>query len=79
MQLKAGILVLGLGNAGKTTVVNCLTKEAPEDVVPTVGFNIEKVKFGRVKMTVMDMSGQNRYQTLWEHYYKDAQVRGKVG
>ena len=28
-----------------------------------------------VGFTAFDMSGQGRYRNLWEHYYKDCQVR----
>ena len=28
-----------------------------------------------VGFTAFDMSGQGRYRNLWEHYYRDCQVR----
>lgn len=44
------------------------------EVTPTVGFQIEEFKKNNINFTVFDMSGQGRYRSLWEHYYKDAQV-----
>uniref|UniRef100_A0A8C7HIK7 ADP-ribosylation factor-like 6 n=1 Tax=Oncorhynchus kisutch TaxID=8019 RepID=A0A8C7HIK7_ONCKI len=41
-----------------------------QDIVPTIGFNIEKFKSSSLSFTVFDMSGQSRYRNLWEHYYK---------
>jgi small GTP-binding protein len=74
-QVKANVLVLGLANSGKTTLVNCLMEAGDQEVVPTVGFSMEKVHFDRCKLTVIDMSGQEKYQPLWEMHYNDAKVR----
>ncbi|XP_030283960.1 ADP-ribosylation factor-like protein 6 isoform X1 [Sparus aurata] len=41
-----------------------------QEIVPTIGFNIEKFKNSSLSFTVFDMSGQSRYRNLWEHYYK---------
>jgi hypothetical protein len=68
------VLVLGLANSGKTTLVNCLMEAGDQEVVPTVGFSMEKVHFERCKLTVIDMSGQEKYQPLWEMHYTDAKV-----
>ncbi|PNH03535.1 ADP-ribosylation factor-like protein 6 [Tetrabaena socialis] len=68
---KVGLLVLGLSNSGKSTVVARLTKEPVEDVAPTVGFAVETVKLDGLTVTMFDMSGNQRYQELWKHYYKD--------
>uniref|UniRef100_A0ABK0LT77 ADP-ribosylation factor-like protein 6 n=1 Tax=Rattus norvegicus TaxID=10116 RepID=A0ABK0LT77_RAT len=45
-----------------------------QDIVPTIGFSIEKFKSSSLSFTVFDMSGQGRYRNLWEHYYKDGQA-----
>nr|CAB3222954.1 ADP-ribosylation factor-like protein 6 [Phallusia mammillata] len=70
---EANILCVGLDNSGKTTIINKL--KAPDatqqDVVPTVGFNVEKFVTSSLVFTVIDMSGQGRYRNLWAHYYKE--------
>ncbi|XP_077584778.1 ADP-ribosylation factor-like protein 6 isoform X2 [Stigmatopora nigra] len=43
-----------------------------QEIVPTIGFNIEKFKNSSLSFTVFDMSGQSRYRNLWEHYYKES-------
>ncbi|XP_076018053.1 ADP-ribosylation factor-like protein 6 [Genypterus blacodes] len=43
-----------------------------QDIVPTIGLNIEKFKSSSLSFTVFDMSGQSRYRNLWEHYYKES-------
>eukprot|EP00929_Paragymnodinium_shiwhaense_P113490 TRINITY_DN81784_c0_g1_i1.p1 TRINITY_DN81784_c0_g1~~TRINITY_DN81784_c0_g1_i1.p1 ORF type:complete len:186 (+),score=69.53 TRINITY_DN81784_c0_g1_i1:85-642(+) len=68
------IVVVGLDNSGKTTVLNCLKpKKASLETVPTVGFNTEEFAKHGVNFCAFDMSGQSRYRNLWEHYYGDVE------
>lgn len=73
---QAQVLCVGLDNSGKSTIINQLKPKdtQAEDIVPTVGFTVEKFKSPAVNFTVFDMSGQGKYRNLWEHYYKDAQA-----
>lgn len=72
----AKMIIVGLDNSGKSTVINYLKpkKIQTQETVPTVGFNVENFKHGSLKFTVWDMSGAGRYRSLWEHYYEDAQA-----
>ena len=69
----ASIVVVGLDNSGKTTVLNHL--KSPEtrsqEIVPTVGFTVERFQNQSLGFTAFDMSGQGRYRNLWEHYYPE--------
>ncbi|MED6236921.1 ADP-ribosylation factor-like protein 6 [Ataeniobius toweri] len=71
---KVNVLCLGLDNSGKTTIINQLkpSNTQAQEIVPTIGFNIEKFKSSSLSFTVFDMSGQSRYRSLWEHYYKES-------
>ena len=73
---EANIICLGLDNSGKTTIINKLKPEKAQttDIVPTVGFTVEKVLANGLNFTIFDMSGQGRYRNLWEHYFQDAQA-----
>ncbi|XP_052456431.1 ADP-ribosylation factor-like protein 6 isoform X2 [Carassius gibelio] len=73
---EVNVLCLGLDNSGKTTIINQLkpSNAHAQDIVPTIGFNIEKFKTSSLSFTVFDMSGQGRYRNLWEHYYKEGQA-----
>ncbi|XP_018584823.1 ADP-ribosylation factor-like protein 6 isoform X1 [Scleropages formosus] len=73
---EVNVLCLGLDNSGKTTIINQLkpSDSQAQDVVPTIGFSIEKFKTTSLSFTVFDMSGQGRYRNLWEHYYKEGQA-----
>ena len=68
----AKVVVVGLDNSGKTTILNHMKEEGKShDIVPTVGFTVEKFQYNNMSFTAFDMSGQGRYRNLWEHYYKD--------
>eukprot|EP00931_Biecheleriopsis_adriatica_P102971 TRINITY_DN77867_c0_g1_i1.p1 TRINITY_DN77867_c0_g1~~TRINITY_DN77867_c0_g1_i1.p1 ORF type:complete len:184 (+),score=43.26 TRINITY_DN77867_c0_g1_i1:132-683(+) len=67
---KVRIVVVGLDNSGKTTVLNALKpKKASLETVPTVGFSTEEFQKHGINICAFDMSGQSRYRNLWEHYY----------
>uniref|UniRef100_A0A0K0F582 ADP-ribosylation factor-like protein 6 n=1 Tax=Strongyloides venezuelensis TaxID=75913 RepID=A0A0K0F582_STRVS len=69
------ILVLGLDNSGKTTILNHLKEPESQNVtiVPTVGYSTEKFTNANFTFTAFDMSGQSKYRNLWEMYYKNIQ------
>ena len=73
---EARVLVIGLDNSGKTTLIHHLKedKSAGLEVTPTIGFQVEEFKKKNINFTVYDMSGQSRYRNLWEHYYTDCQA-----
>ncbi|PAA54400.1 hypothetical protein BOX15_Mlig007684g2, partial [Macrostomum lignano] len=70
---EANVLVVGLDNSGKTTIINKLkpANATMQNIVPTVGFNVERLEMKNLRMTCFDMSGQGRYRNMWEHYYRD--------
>ncbi|CCE79370.1 Piso0_001429 [Millerozyma farinosa CBS 7064] len=63
------ILMLGLDNAGKTTILYKLKLGKTSSTVPTVGFNVETVKHKNVSFAVWDCGGQERIRPLWRHYF----------
>ena len=72
---KVKILVVGLDNSGKSTIIQKLKpQEKKRTTVPTVGFNMDEFEKGGLRFSVFDMSGANKYRSLWEKYYKDAQA-----
>lgn len=63
------LTILGLQNAGKTTLVNLIsTGNFTEDRIPTVGFNMRRVQKGGVTLKMWDLGGQARFRTMWERY-----------
>jgi len=66
---KAEITVVGLQASGKTSFVNVITSgQWSEDVVPTVSYNLRKVRKGNVTMKIWDIAGQPKFRSTWERY-----------
>mmetsp|Transcript_39350 Transcript_39350/g.117068 ORF Transcript_39350/g.117068 Transcript_39350/m.117068 type:complete len:103 (-) Transcript_39350:575-883(-) len=73
---KVNIIVVGLDNAGKTTIIERLKPKEKQtmEVAATVGFHVDQFKKGSLTFTVFDMAGAGRYRSLWEEHYKDAEA-----
>lgn len=62
------ILLLGLDNAGKTSIlIQFKEKTFMPTAVPTIGLNIEQLEFQGVNLTFWDVGGQA--VRLWKHYF----------
>ncbi|CAM9457947.1 unnamed protein product [Ectocarpus sp. 12 AP-2014] len=65
------LLLLGLDNAGKTSLLYNLHLNEVMDTVPTVGFNMEQVEYNNMVMTIWDVGGQAKLRSLWRYYFVD--------
>ena len=73
MTKEANISIVGLDGAGKTMVLYCLKLgESITSTVPTIGFNVENLSHGNVKISAWDLGGQTQLRELWCHYLEDA-------
>ena len=63
------VLLLGLDAAGKTTVLYKLKLNEVVTTIPTIGFNVEHLKYKNLDMTMWDVGGQDKIRPLWRHYY----------
>jgi len=63
------ILILGLDNAGKTTLLYRLKMGEVVTTIPTIGFNVETVKYGQLTFDVWDLGGQTSIRPYWRSYY----------
>lgn len=67
----ARIVMVGLDAAGKTTVLYKLKLNDLVTTIPTIGFNVERVEYKNLRMTIWDVGGQDRLRPLWRHYYEN--------
>uniref|UniRef100_A0A182J8P8 ADP-ribosylation factor-like protein 3 n=2 Tax=Anopheles atroparvus TaxID=41427 RepID=A0A182J8P8_ANOAO len=68
------ILLLGLDNAGKTTLLKQLASEEVTQVTPTAGFNIKSVVSEGFKLNVWDIGGQSKIRPYWKNYFENTDV-----
>lgn len=67
------ILMIGLDNAGKTTILYRLKLDEVVSTVPTLGFNVETVTYKNISFTVWDIGGQDKIRSLWRVYFQGCQ------
>ena len=70
-QKEARILVLGLDNAGKTTILKKLSGEDISKIMPTQGFNIKSLIQEGFKLNVWDIGGQKTIRGYWSNYFEN--------
>ncbi|KAI1287979.1 ADP-ribosylation factor-like protein 3 [Halotydeus destructor] len=68
------ILLLGLDNAGKTTILRKLASEDVTQITPTQGFNIKSVQTTGFKLNVWDIGGQRKIRPYWRNYFDNTDV-----
>ena len=66
---KKKILLIGLDNSGKTTILNFIKSKTFVQTEPTVGLNIETIIIKNFEFLIFDVGGKVR--TLWSHYYEN--------
>mmetsp|Transcript_31377 Transcript_31377/g.57605 ORF Transcript_31377/g.57605 Transcript_31377/m.57605 type:complete len:198 (+) Transcript_31377:89-682(+) len=67
------VLMVGLDNAGKTTIIYRLKYNEVVTTMPTMGFNLEQIKFKDLTLMVWDTGGQDAIRELWQHFYEGTQ------
>lgn len=67
---EARILVLGLDNGGKTTILKKLSEEDISHIMPTQGFNVKSLQVDGFKLNMWDIGGQKTIRPYWRNYYE---------
>ena len=62
------VVMVGLDNAGKTTILYRLHLGEAIDTNPTVGSNVEEVVHRNVRFQVWDLGGQEKLRRVWTTY-----------
>ncbi|EAR88620.1 ADP-ribosylation factor(Arf)/Arf-like (ARL) small GTPase family protein (macronuclear) [Tetrahymena thermophila SB210] len=62
------IVMIGIENSGKTTILNQLSLGEASVTAPTIGLNVKQFKKGGVKMKMWDIGGQTQYRPEWGLY-----------
>ncbi|CAN8310991.1 unnamed protein product [Cochlearia groenlandica] len=68
------IVLFGMYNAGKSSIMHKLkTGQVLTTNMPTIGYNVESIKYKDSTFSFWEISGQQRYTLLplWKHYFRD--------
>ena len=65
------ILIIGLQNSGKSTIVQRLLKkdDPMEPTIPTIGSQVKEYSFQKLKFVLWDVGGQKDLRNTWKHYF----------
>mmetsp|Transcript_6058 Transcript_6058/g.9030 ORF Transcript_6058/g.9030 Transcript_6058/m.9030 type:complete len:182 (+) Transcript_6058:78-623(+) len=69
---KARIIILGLDNAGKSTLLHKLCSNEVRAFVPTTKAHAKTFSLGSITFTAWDLGGHEQVRDLWEEYYSGA-------
>eukprot|EP00416_Gambierdiscus_australes_P036325 CAMPEP_0171096826 /NCGR_PEP_ID=MMETSP0766_2-20121228/46036_1 /TAXON_ID=439317 /ORGANISM="Gambierdiscus australes, Strain CAWD 149" /LENGTH=184 /DNA_ID=CAMNT_0011555897 /DNA_START=232 /DNA_END=786 /DNA_ORIENTATION=+ len=64
------LLMLGLDNAGKTTILKKFNGEPVDTISPTLGFNIKTLEYKGFKLNIWDVGGQRTIRSYWRNYFE---------
>ncbi|KAJ3009996.1 ADP-ribosylation factor-like protein 2 [Thoreauomyces humboldtii] len=64
------LLMLGLDNAGKTTILKRINGEDISTISPTLGFNIKTLAYNGYKLNIWDVGGQKSIRSYWRNYFE---------
>lgn len=64
------ILVLGLDNAGKTTILHRILHRPVSRIAPTFGYQIHDAVYNGLNLQILDVGGQALFREYWTNYYE---------
>ncbi len=75
---KLKVSLVGEGGVGKTTLLHLLLGDTPpQQYVPTIALNVERVegiRFGTYELVLWDFAGQERFRSLWKFYFQGSDI-----
>lgn len=68
------MLVLGLDNSGKTTIIKNMLHEDVNSISPTMGFQIQSLPYKEYTLNMWDIGGQTSLRAFWSNYFDKTDV-----
>ncbi|XP_065218752.1 ADP-ribosylation factor-like protein 5B [Planococcus citri] len=67
------IVIVGLDNAGKTTILYQFLMNEVVHTSPTIGSNVEEVVWKNIHFIMWDLGGQQSLRAAWSTYYSNTE------
>jgi len=67
------IVIVGLDNAGKTTILYQFLMNEVVQTSPTIGSNVEEVRWKNINFLMWDLGGQQSLRQSWSTYFQNTE------
>lgn len=67
------VIIVGLDNAGKTTILYQFLMNEVVHTSPTIGSNVEEVVWKNIRFLMWDIGGQESLRSSWTTYYNNTE------
>ncbi|ELK04611.1 ADP-ribosylation factor-like protein 5A [Pteropus alecto] len=71
--LKHKVIIVGLDNAGKTTILYQFSMNEVVHTSPTIGSNVEEIVINNTRFLMWDIGGQESLRSSWNTYYTNTE------
>ncbi|EAT33976.1 AAEL013761-PA [Aedes aegypti] len=68
------LVMVGLDNAGKTTILYQFLMNEVVHTSPTIGSNVEEIVWKNIHFLVWDLGGQQSLRAAWSTYYTNTET-----
>uniref|UniRef100_A0A8C5ZJQ1 Uncharacterized protein n=1 Tax=Marmota marmota marmota TaxID=9994 RepID=A0A8C5ZJQ1_MARMA len=72
------VIIVGLDNAGKTTILYQFSMNEVVHTSPTIGSNVEEIVINNTRFLMWDIGGQESLRSSWNTYYTNVRVCKQV-
>jgi len=72
-EVEHKIVIVGLDNAGKTTILYQFLMNEVVHTSPTIGSNVEEVVWKNIHFIMWDIGGQESLRAAWSTYYSNTE------
>ncbi|XP_030309892.1 ADP-ribosylation factor-like protein 5A isoform X3 [Calypte anna] len=73
------VIIVGLDNAGKTTILYQFSMNEVVHTSPTIGSNVEEIVVNNTRFLMWDIGGQESLRSSWNTYYTNTEDLKKAG
>ncbi|KAL8176185.1 UNVERIFIED_CONTAM: ADP-ribosylation factor-like protein 5B, partial [Gekko kuhli] len=67
------VIIIGLDNAGKTTILYQFLMNEVVHTSPTIGSNVEEIVLRKTHFLMWDIGGQESLRSTWNTYYSNTE------
>lgn len=68
------VIIVGLDNAGKTTILYQFLMSEVVHTSPTIGSNVEEIVWKNIHFVMWDIGGQESLRSAWNTYYTNTET-----